>query len=311
MCSFAVNLILAGCGRGPWDINDELDRAAMVQETRNALTAANCPAALDMSSQLFDSMYSNNNIRMLYASAQACNIGITLFTLIDDITASDFTSQDAIFKTLVRLFPSKEATDTRLESAKLAQDALQSIMPAGTVVGAVDAINASGFNPGSVRTRDRTDDANIYLAFTSMATVGTALNRYGFAAATDPVSVGYAQQVNLVATWANPTAVKNDTTGDACAIASGLLNMLDGIDVLSDQAPGSVADALSLIVTNLSAVSTAAANAACVGAGFSGTQCADALVRLRYRGSCAELPDAGVSASAFGILQNVIDLGWN
>lgn len=285
----------------------------MIQETRNALTSGDCGPALEMSTELYESIYSDNNIRMLYASAQACNIGIELYTLIDDISASDFTSNDAIFKTLVRLFPSKAATDTKLESAVLAQDALQSILPGGAVVGSVDQVNSGSNNPGSVRSRDRTDDANIYLAFTSMALVGTALNRYGFAAADDPVSFGYAQQVVMSAPagvhWPTAVSIKTDASGHGCALASGLLNMLDGIDVLSEQAPGGVSDTLSLITTNLSAATTTAADTRCNAAGFSDSVCEAALIRLRYHGSCTDASDS-VAASALGIIQ-MIDTGWN
>ncbi len=298
-------ILASACGMGPWDIDNETDRLAMQQEIKNALTQANCSTALVLATTLFQSKYSDNEIRMLYASAHGCNMGISLYDLLDDITTSDFTSQDAIFKTLVRLFPSKSATDTRLQSAMLAQDALHSILSMGVVVGASDRYYGAGFNPASVLKRDRTDDANIYLTFTSMGLVGSGLNRYGFNAADDPATFGYSQQVDL--TWTTQNAIKADTSGEGCAIASGILNMLDGIDVLAALAPGSVASALTQITAQLQVAMSAAAHFTCDPL-HGVAACNAALVRLRFRGACTELdPNA---ASAAGII-GAINLGWN
>lgn len=277
----------------------------MQQEVRNLLTNRQCSSALNLSQQLYESAYTDNTIRMLYASSQACNMGISLYDLLDDITTADFTTQDAIFKTLVRLFPSKSATDTRLQSSMLAQDILHSIIPDGTVLGVNDRYNSTTVNPASILTRDRTRDANIYLTFTSMSLVGNALNRYGFNPADDPIAFAYAQQVDL--TWTTQALIQADTSGEGCAVASGLLNMLDGIGVLGRLAPAGVADALNLISSNLLNALNNAAHLVCDPL-HTAPVCDQALIRLRYRGACAEsLPPA---ASAAGIIQ-AVNLGWN
>lgn len=277
----------------------------MIQETKNELTNGNCGPAIEMATRLYKSSYVDNEIRMLYASAHACNIGIELYTLIDDITSADFTSQDAIFKTLVRLFPSKAETDSKLESAVYAQDGLHSMIVPGTVIGPSDSFAAGGLNTGSVLLRDRTDDANIYLTFTSMALVGSALNRHGYTAAQDPITFGYAQQQSLP--WTSIALVKTDATHQGCALASGLLNMLDGIEVLGQQAPGSVATSLNLITSTLTTATEAAAHFIC-DPSFSVSVCNAAIQRLRYHDSCWESDP--MAASAAGIIQ-MINLGWN
>lgn len=292
------------CGQAPWDITKPRDRLAMQQEVRNLLTNRHCSSALNLSQQLYESAYTDNTIRMLYVSAQACNMGISLYDLLDDITTADFTTQDAIFKSLVRLFPSKAATDTRLQSSMLAQDILHSIIPVGTVLGVNDRYNATTVNPASILFRDRTRDANIYLTFTSMSLVGNALNRYGFNPADDPIAFAYAQQVDL--TWTTQALIQADTSGEGCALASGLLNMLDGIGVLGRLAPAGVADALNLISSNLLNALNSAAHLVCDPL-HTDPVCDQALIRLRYRGACAEsLPPA---ASAAGIIQ-AVNLGW-
>ncbi|MBS1960101.1 MAG: hypothetical protein JST80_11555 [Bdellovibrionales bacterium] len=273
----------------------------MTQEVKNALTAGNCQNALDLSGQLYQSSYSDNNIRMLYASAHACNIGISLYKLLDDITTADFSTTDSIFRTLVRLFPSKAATDTRLESANLAQDALMSTIPRGTVVGVSNSFYTTSFNPGSVLTRDRTLDANIYLTFISMASVGAGLNRFGYNAATDPATLGYGQEIAMPFT--SQVAIKGDATKEGCAIASSLLNMFDSIAILAAQTPGSVSAALTTMTTLLQTTMTSQATAQCIGDGFTGPECANAIQRLRFRGACFG-SDSAASAAA-GIIAQI------
>lgn len=300
--SFVISLL--GCGRGNWDLSNETDRKIIIQEIRNALTAQNCASALEMSKLLFESPYTDNNIRLLYASAQGCNIGISMYNLVDDLQTADFSSIDAIFKTMVRLFPSKLANDSRYESAVIAQDILQSALLPGTVVSTVDRTFAGTQNPGSVRSRDRAQDANIFLAFTSMATVGTGLNRWGYNAATDPATLGYAQQQNLP--WNSLVTLRGDSTRSSCAIPSGLLNMLDAIQETINVSPGPLSNALTAVIANLQNSTSVAAHASC-DAHFTVAECDAGLIRLRYHDACWEQDPA--AWSALGIL-NMINMGW-
>jgi hypothetical protein len=298
---------MSACGRGTYDVGNETDRLAMKIDIRNALTVNNCSQALDLSSQLYNSSYSDNDTRMLYASAHACNVGINLYNLIDQITASDFSSADQIFKSLVRLFPSRTALDTRLQSGWFAQDALQAILKPGAVIGAADRTYAGTSNPGSVLIRDRTDDANMYLVFVAMSEVGTNLNRYGFNASDDPAALNYAQQVALP--WLSEATVQADTSGAGCGLASSLLNMFDGIHSIITLVSGDTSTSLNQILTTLESAATLAGTNACLAHPFTAAECQAGLARLRFRSSCFEQASSPAAAAAAGI-NSAVDLGW-
>ncbi len=276
----------------------------MIFEIRNDLTNMNCTPALVLSTQLFNSQYSNNEIRMLYASAHGCNVGIQLYPLLDSISKADFSSLDAIFKTLVKLFPSRTALDSKLQSAWIIQDTLQSILNPGTVVGASDQNVINAFNTGSLLYRDRTSDANAFSVFTSMAGVGTSLNRYGYNTSDDPASLGYAQVLNL--TWTTKALIKADTEHAGCALASSMLNMFDAVNAVSSITSGAVSAAFSLISAAQTGIDLAG-NAQCTADLFTAPECANAAKRLRYRDACWE-QDAAASYAA-GIIQ-AINAGW-
>lgn len=276
----------------------------MIFDVRNALTVMNCTLAIEYSTTLFESKYSNNEIRMLYASAQGCNVGIQLYPLIDAISAADFSSVDAIFKSFVQLFPSRTALDSKLQSTGYIQDALQAMLNPGTVLGASDKNVINAFNTGSVLIRDRTDDSNAFLVFTAMAGVGTSLNRYGYSVSDDPASVGYSQVVALP--WLSKNSILSDTTHSGCALASSLLNMFDAMSAVSGIASGGISSAFSAILT-VQGLMEAAAKIQCQGDGFSSNECDVAKARLRYRDACYEQDAA---ASFAGALNNQIDAGW-
>jgi len=295
-------ILCSACSRGTLDLSNNTDREALKIDIQNALTAGNCSQAIDLSKQLYFSSYTDNDVRMLYASSLACNIGIKLYPLISQIGDSDFSNADAIFKSLVRLFPSRTALDSKLQSGWFAQDALQAMLNPGTVIGPIDAINAGTENPGSVLARDRVTDANVYLVFIAMSELGTSLNRYGFNASDDPATLGYAQQVDLP--WQTLLDVKADTSGAACGTASAMLNLFDGIEAMIEAAAGSTTDSLSDILTQLESAAETAANTQCsVIDGFSASQCAAAITRLRDRASCGESDP--IASTAAGIIQGI------
>ncbi len=300
----SFSLLLVSCGKPPYDINDPSSRAATLLDVQHALTVSDCADALSLITPLYNSIYSTNQVRMYYASAHGCNIGISFYYLLTQIAASDFSSIDGIFKSLVQLFPST-SLDTHLQSAWLATDALQSCLDLGPIMTAPDVINPLGFNPGSVRYTDRSADSNSYLMLISMAQIGNTLNRYGYTALQSPSGMGYAQGTLLP--WVTKNLMKADNTGAGCALASGMLNLFDGITANSSILPSSISGAMTSVNTLLGILFTTAASAQCMADGFLSFQCDAAIERLRYRGACAE-QDAAASAAA-GII-NVINAGW-
>lgn len=276
----------------------------MIFEIRNNLSTMNCASALDLSKQLFDSRYSNNEIRMLYASAHGCNVDIRLYPLIDAISVSDFSTLDAIFKSLVRLFPSRTTLDSKLQSTWVMQDALQAILDPGVVIGASDQNVINDYNTGSLVARDRTDDGNAFLIFAAMAGVGTSLNRYGYNITDDPAALAYAQVLPL--TWITQALIKGDISHAGCSLASSLLNMFDAINAVSDLTSGSISAAFSAIAS-AQAVVDLAGETRCTADGFTIGQCRVAAQRLRYRDSCFE--NDAIASYAAGVIQS-INTGW-
>ena len=262
------------------------------------LTNNDCPDALTLSTQLYQSSYSDNDTRMLYASAQACNVGIQLFQLLDDITAANFSSStDAVFRVLVKLFPSTSA-DSRMQSSWFAQDALQAILNPGAVVAPSDQINFTSYNPASDLASDHTFDANSYMIFMGMAVVGTTLNRSSYTTET-PASQSYAPQQLLP--WTTLLAVQNDTTGAACALASGFFNLFDGITQTVGFLSGSTSSQLNLITGTLEDGLSLAGSTQCTSVDhFTAAQCTAAAQRIRDRAACAEVP--AVASFAAGII---------
>ena len=278
----------------------------MAIDIRNALTVGDCTSAIELSTKLYDSAYSDNDVRMLYASSHACNIGIKLYDLLVNFTSLSFSNSDDVFRAFVKLFPSRSALDTKLQSSWLAIDALQSILKSGVVVGPADATSLGGNNPGSLLYRDRTDDANTYLLFLAMASVGTALNRYGYTSAQTPSALGYHQSVDLV--WTTQALVQADTTYAACSLAAAMYNLFDSITATSAIVSSNIGVSLSKITSLLqSATDTAALTNCLVSYPGMNSACNAAIARLRYRGACIEQGPAAAAAS--GVIA-VINAGW-
>ena len=107
----SLGFLLSGCGEAPFDITSETDREAMKVEIRNALTRADCSGAVDLSVRLYESEYSDNEIRMLHASALGCKAGIKLYSVVDELTSFGGANPIGQF---ARIFPSA-LSDQRLE----------------------------------------------------------------------------------------------------------------------------------------------------------------------------------------------------
>jgi hypothetical protein len=280
----------------------------MKVEIKQALTKNDCTTALSLSGKLYQSQYSDNEARMLYASAQACNVGIQLYALLDDITNANFGDPDAIIRTFVRLFPST-SSDSKMQSSWFAQDALQSILTPGVVVAPANAITAWANNPGSSSSLDRTLDANTYLLFVSMGVIGTTLNHFGYNLGETPSTYSYGQRVDLP--WETLAAVQADTTGAACATASSFFNLFDGIGAIVTYLSGTTNTQLNAVISVLPSVLAGKGKIQCIADGFSsgtaGSQCEVAAERIRYRGACAD--SAPVASFAAGVIQ-AINLAW-
>ncbi len=291
-----LSLALSGCGSTTDDLTSATDRAEMKQRITTALTQNDCTSAITLSTQLFNSAYSDNEIRMLYVSAHACNSGIALYNVLMNLSTISSTDPIADF---VRLFPST-ASDSKLQSAWYAMDALQTVLNPGAVVSTADQVIPNVHNVGSDLIQDRVLDAKIYGLFVSMAIIGETGNRYGNPSAT------YTQGTDFA--WTTKAAVQNDTTGSACALASSFLNFFDSTQSALTLLSGGASANVSAIITLLQTPLLNAGNTQCtVVDGYSAAQCSAAVIRLRYRASCNET--GAIASYAAGLIQ-AINLAW-
>jgi hypothetical protein len=288
----------------------------MILEIQNALTTGDCASALLNSKKLFDSNYSDNQIRMLYANSLACKSGFKMLDVLNELTS--FTSPNALGQ-FARVFPSVVG-DQKLESGWISQDALQSILNPGSVVGSYDQIFGTTGNPGSVLATDRTTDSNFYGFFMSMSNIGNTLSRYGNTSAT--TGGGWGQGTDLV--WEDEVSVQNDHSGTACGLASAFLNFIDGFTQI--QTSGMLGSAGSVIQVMVTGLQTQVVDGGLPGPClFSGglyaceqyyttgpgapvgapagppsaatvARCNLAKSRLRYRGACSENLDNAIFA---------------
>ena len=286
-------------------------------DIQNALTNNDCTTAITLSTLLYNSQYSDNTIRMLFASSQGCNVGIQLYPLITSLGTANFSTPDNMFKSMVQLFPSQFALDSKEQSTLLMQDALQSILNPATVVGAPNQVVANAFNIGSDLTRDHTPDANAFLVFTAMAGVGTNLNRNGYVAGDNPAALAFAPDAASAlfaagTTWNTKARIKADTTQQGCALASSLYNMFDAIAAVSNLTAGPIKQAFGLIgLVQSLIIDPAGLNQCTTVDGFTAQQCADAAIRLRFRGACLEQDPAASWAAGVIIAITNPATGWN
>lgn len=285
---------VTGCSPGT-DLSDEATRNEIKEATRNALTTNDCVTAITAISPLYVSDYTDNETRMLYASAQGCSAGINFFDIFDSISDGTLNG-GALFEVTAELFPSNAASDARLQAGWFAQDAVHAVWSPGAIVAEVDKYYADTANPGSVWYRDRTDNANTFLLFVAMAEIGAAQNRYGYSAGQVPASFNYQQQVDFP--WVSRALVQADTTDVACGLASSVLNLIDATNALIGSST-TLANSLSDIQSTLGAIESGA-SFACTLDGHLTTTCDQAVRRLRYRRSCSE--DASIAAAAASII---------
>jgi hypothetical protein len=312
-------LALTGCGAPNPDGSSETGKRQIIDQANKALTDADCATALELLLPVYNSVDSDNEIRMMTASAYACWANINYFKLIGDMVSNVTTLGGSGFWTFSSsLFPSTIGKDHVAEGALLSQDALLATLKSGIPILPSGAINAGGYNEGSVYTFDRTDDSNLYLIFTSLAGIGSLQNRYG-----NPDSSFHPQQ-------ALPWKTAATVTTDGCGYASSVLNFVDAIQAMQNSVPSNLQSSLNVIYTTFSTALNVACDYGCKGTtpgvnpvlnfknGWTASGCAIAAgcgscpSTLRNRGSCtAQTTDAN-SCAAAGIVNfiNNSAAGW-
>lgn len=310
----AALLFVSACSAPRMDIKTALGRRAIIDAVHVALNRGDCADAIDLIEPLYNSKYSSDEARFARAAAHACNANIEFFPLVSRLAEVETDGSD-FFVTLTELFPST-LEDSAAESGWYASDALMAILKKGAVIGSANMLNPDTYNVGSLLGKDRDVNANMYLALTSMATMGALQNRYS---APDPTTfkktqvLGYT--VAATAGWADPV----NLTEEGCAYGSSMLNMLDAIEQVASDLEG---QAIGVTLGNLATAFDAAIDAACesgcngtfpTGCGFAPGSCSTCPTALRDRGSCEATTTDINSCAAAGIAHFVntdATVGW-
>ena len=235
---------------------------------------------------------------MATAATYGCFAGVRLLNVVEDLISFDGDlAGSGFWEFLAQEFPSVSTPfdDKKPQSAMNGLDALMSVLLPGIVTIPSLMINSTSFNPGSLLTQDRTADSNSYLIFLSMGLLGSLESRYGL-----PTS-NYHKSIDL------PWATAENTVGDGCAFASGLLNLYDGLTYVGNNSAPSVAEIYQTIASFLSDGLDASCTIGCqtcaaLGASVSCTSCP---TTLKNRDSCTGAITDVNSCAAAGIVMFV------
>ena len=248
---FLLSFAFVQCSAPSFDISTEEGRRALKDEVNILLTNEECQQAISLITTLYNSEWSDDEARILFASAHACHASIDFFEVLRDLidNASNLTGT-GMFSTISNLFKPKTGDDvfkidSRLESSYLASEALMSVLDTGVTIPSQYSINSGTNNPGSLIAENRTAEANLNLFMVSLATLGHTQHRRGGASTNglQTVTFPFRLEAGLDGT--------NVEEKSGCAYASALLNMIDGIDGSLDEIGGTAATTLQSLSDTL------------------------------------------------------------
>ncbi len=340
----ALALVVTACGKST-PSGDQ----AILDQVNLLLDTGQCAAALEILQPVYNSSTTDNDIRMAMASVYGCFSGVNVFGLVTDISNANITaSASAFWEFLAKEYPSQDPSvnpaDKKVESAGFGMDATMASLNAGQVLLPADLFNTTTYNPGSLLTSDRTSDANFYLFFLAMSSIGASENRAGANASGTPKTAA------TPLPWVTSSTAGMSTEG--CEFASAMVNLADAMATLPTTGTlGSTVNTLNNFMENYSVdgftlgvdlpqLIYAACNYGCqnqvppivvpnvtaetaalnTNGGWSATACgsdtgtcANCPLLLRNRNNCAGTPNDQVSCAAAGVINmmNQSILGWH
>lgn len=306
---FCLWALASSCGPQKLDPSTASGREAIYDTVNGYLSREQCAEAIDAITPLYESIYSNDQARYLYAASYACKAGFNYFEFTDYLLENSAAfSTNEIWERLTLLYPSVTG-DGKSEGLWFATDALFAILGSGVAVPAIYKINATTNNPGSLQPNDRDSNSNAYLAFLSMALVGTGHNRFG-----SPYSNGK-KGADL------PWNTHDNMTTEGCAHAGATVNMLDGIHAMSTLVTGSIATTMASIYSVYNIAITGACSRGCQGLDdlgaafdpdctFSAAECTACPLEIRNATACLATTKARCSAAGVVRFLNDNILGW-
>lgn len=235
-----IAAVLAACGNR-FDLSTERGRQARIDDANYHLSKGECSSAHSAIDPLYNSSHVDDEVRLIKASAYACDGGFELLTL-----AASFVGATNYFKAIA-----KSMNNT-------AGDAKRTAM-----YNAADVLTESGTK---INASQRSRRVNTFMVFLQLGTVGTILRNYG-----SPATDG-TQGANLVYI-ANGAADPGEMSNtDACALTASLAIITDSYanSSLSDSDTAAVNDTLNTACVNAGLASCSVANkdrSVCTGAG--------------------------------------------
>lgn len=293
--SVALVPILGSCGSPGYDSTQTIANSILisgtVEQVNVSLSKQACYAALTDIEPLFNSVNTNNQIRMAMAASYGCSAKVNIFQIISDLARGTNLGGSGLWKFFATEFSSVASPDDKVPTAAgLGIDAAMAAVYSGAILVPGLEINSTTHNPGSLLYTDRIGDANSYITFLSMALIGSLLSRGGLP---DPVT--HVKTVPL------PWQSANLTEGDGCALASGLLNFFDGIDAISRASPANIRPTYVTISTFLSGAMDVACGLGCSFFCADASLCTACPPTLRDRNSCTGSFTDPNSCAAAGI----------
>jgi len=291
LLSLGILGLLPACGPPSLlDASTADGKRAIIERANAYLSKGECSEAIALIQPVYDSVNTDNEVRMLTASAYACNAGVNFFNLVWEIATNGAALAGNPWALMVKLFPSTLDPDDRvMESSLLSTDALMSQLKVGAVILPSQYINGTSHNPGSAVLGDRIDDANTYLMFVSMGAIGSILNRYG------SPDADHKPATATILPWRDANHADMPTQG--CALAASVLNYYDSLQIVQDLGSENFSNALRGVVTLLGGGLDAACSLGCTACGLSCSACP---TTLRNRDSCTGLAtDENSCAAAF------------
>ena len=152
----AVCVFFLSCGKAYKDITTENGRRAISETANSFLSAGQCNRAIEVMQPLYDSIYVNTEIRLVYSSAYACAGGFNFAALIAGLSSTPFD----IWSSLVKSNFSALATDGRTTNLQRAAEILRTTTT----------------NSGSQQAVDRPSDANLYMVFMQIELISTTIS---------------------------------------------------------------------------------------------------------------------------------------
>ncbi|RZA07690.1 MAG: hypothetical protein EOP11_07005 [Proteobacteria bacterium] len=189
--------MLTACGNN-YDLADERGRRSRIDDANLHLSAGRCQSALASIWPLYNSTYVDDEVRLITASAYACEGSFNLLTL-----AGNLSNVSNPFQALA-----KSLSNRPNDGARQAMYRASDVLTRGSA-----AIGAA----------QRGASVNSYMVFVQLGIIGTIIRNYGSPAIDG--SRGAALTYNPTTAPNNPAGEMTDE--DACALAASVGNILD------------------------------------------------------------------------------------